>query len=129
MKLIAVVRIRGPVKVNHEINDTLEMMRITRTNHATLVDDRPQYLGMLQKCKDYIAFGEITEDMLAKLLAKRGKVVGEQPLKNPEEVAKKLFSGEVSLKDAGFENVFRLRPPSQGYKSTKYSQPYGSLET
>ncbi|VVB65436.1 50S ribosomal protein L30 [Candidatus Gugararchaeum adminiculabundum] len=127
MKLFAIVRVRGPVKVNYEINDTLEMLRITRVNHATLVDDRPQYLGMLQKVKDYVAFGEISKETLVKLLTKRGVIVGEQPVKNPKDLAEKLFSGQVKLNDPSFENVFRLRPPSQGYKSTKSSQPFGQL--
>ena len=41
MSLIAVIRIRGSVKVNKKILDTFNMLNLTRVNHAVVLKDSP----------------------------------------------------------------------------------------
>ena len=52
------------------------MLRIDRNNYATLLDDRPDYQGMLQTAKDYITWGEPDRETIKLLLKKRGEVPG-----------------------------------------------------
>ena len=61
-KLIFAIRIRGSPGMRRKILDTLKMLRMHKVNHGVLVWGIPSYKGMLVKCKDYIAFGEIDEE-------------------------------------------------------------------
>ena len=137
--MFAVVRVRGRVGVRKEIEDTMRMLRLKAPNHCVLVPETSSYLGMLQKCKDFCTWGEINEETLVELLKYRlkkrnGEKVKEEELeeltgcKTFEELAKKLMSGEVKLKEfKRISPVFRLRPPKKGYKSIKLHWPKGDL--
>ncbi|RLE53959.1 MAG: 50S ribosomal protein L30, partial [Candidatus Methanomethylicota archaeon] len=97
-----------------------------------IIDDRPEYLGMLRKAADYITWGEITPETLALLLKRRGELKGGKKLTEEyikeklglnsiEELAQAIFEGKIGLKDIpDLKPVFRLHPPSGGFKgSTK----------
>ncbi len=132
--MIAVIRIRGGVGVRKEIKDTLKMLRLHRKNHCTLWNVNDSVKGMLQKVKDYVTWGEISEEMLEKLVKKRGRKVGNKRL--TEEEVKKVLEllkngdGQPSriLRENGIKPVFRLKPPSKGFKkSIKTPYPKGEL--
>ena len=131
--MIAAIRIRGYVNVNRDIEATMTMLHLTRTNHCSLINETPSYLGMIHKVKDYITFGEVSPDVLSELIAKRGKLQGDEPItdevikKNTKfasiaEFAEAVVKGEADYRD--LENVkplFRLHPPIKGHKSVKRS--------
>jgi len=87
---------------------------------------------MLQKCKDYIAYGDIDEKTLIRLLRARGRVEGNRPLtdehiknltsyKTIKELAKALLSGKVKYNSKDIKNlkpVFRLHPPIKGHRGS-----------
>ena len=133
--MFAIVRLRGEVNTRPEIRDTLDMLRISRINHCVVVKEDPHYRGMIQKVKDYVAWGKIDEDTLTMLLEKRGRLSGnrrltEQFLKekgyaSAKELAEAVNSGTVSLKDLGIKPVFRLHPARSGLKSTKKTARQG----
>ncbi|MBU0533015.1 uL30 family ribosomal protein [Candidatus Micrarchaeota archaeon] len=129
MKL-AVIRIRGRRKISPNIEKTLGLLRLERPNHCILLDDSAQNIGMLNIVKDYVTFGPVEEVTIFKLLCKRGKkgrkllraVMKEEEIK---QVATEISSGKKAIE---FVNpVFRLRPPSKGYKDTKSHYPKGDL--
>ena len=126
---LAVVRLRGTINVRRDVKDTLRMLHLTRANHATIISPTPQYLGMLQKAKDLITWGEISKENILGLLRKRGEITGgrrltddhvkEKGCENLEEVAEKIYTSRLRLKDLdGVKPVFRLHPPSKGYKKS-----------
>ena len=137
--MYAVVRIRGRVGVRKEVEDTLRMLRLKRVNNCVLVPENPSFKGMLEKAKDYITWGEINKETLVALLRKRlrlkgDKRVDEKILKEVtdfnsfEELADALLEGKIRLKDFEKLNpVFRLTPPSKGFKSVKQYWPKGDL--
>ena len=57
--MIIALRVRGRTGIKEDIADTLDMLRLTRINHAVLLPENDSYLGMLRKGKDYITWGEI----------------------------------------------------------------------
>ncbi len=135
-KLLAVIRIRGMVGAHREVRETMAYLRLHRNNHMTLVPSTPSYVGMLQKVKDYITWGEISKDVLIKVLEKRGRLVGNKRLTEEnvkslgfnsiEELADALYNLKVKLKDIeGLKPIFRLRPPRKGFKYS-IKRPYGS---
>lgn len=127
---IAVVRVRGCRKIAPKISKTLELLRLERPNHCVLVDDSPQNKGMLEYAKDYITYGPVSEQTIYLLLQRRGRKDG-KPLRNivTEEDLKKIAK-EISegKKTRDFvKPVFRLSPPTKGYKDKKKSYPQGDL--
>jgi len=126
------IRIRGAPGMKRTILDTLKMLRMFKVNHGVLIWGEKSYLGMLNKCKDYIAFGEIDEKTLTRLLRVRGRIEGNKPLtdehiknltqyKNTKELAKALLKGEIQYRTRDIykiKPVFRLHPPKKGYRGS-----------
>ncbi len=131
-KLYFAVRIRGAPGMNRKILDTLKMLRMHKVNHGVLVWAEPSFQGMLNKCKDFIAFGEIEETTLLRLLRARGKVEGNKPLteehiknmtnyKSMKDFAQGLLKGEIQYREKDvykIKPVFRLHPPRKGHRGT-----------
>ncbi len=142
-KLYFAVRIRGAPGMKGKILDTLKMLRMHKVNHGVLVWGSPSYKGMLVKCKDYIAYGEIDEKTLIRLLRVRGKVEGNVSLteehiknltnyKNFKELAKALLNGEIKYREKEIykiKPVFRLHPPRKGHRGSikKHYKEGGTL--
>ena len=108
--MYAVIRVRGSVNVAREVADTLKMLRLTRVNHCVVIPKNPNYEGMLSKVKAFITWGEITQDLIEKLVAKRGRLPGDQrvPEKEAKEIAKKILK-EESLKDSGIKHLLNSK--------------------
>ncbi len=138
--LIAVVRIAGEVEIKKEIVNTLYRLRLRRKYSCTLIDSKNMGLmGMLNKVRHQVAFGEIDEEMLVRLLNARGQKVEKASLLdksnenskkaaktvNYEEAASELMNGKT-LTELGFKGFFRLHPPRKGIKS-KQIYPKGVL--
>lgn len=135
-KCLAVVRIRGVSDIRKDIKETMNMLSLQRNCHATLVDNRPAYLGMLKKAQNYLTWGEISKETLALLLTKRGRLVGNRKMTDEyarklgkeslSELADALVKGELEFRSLpSMKPVFRLHPPSQGFKG-KVKRSYSS---
>lgn len=133
---ILVIRIRGTINVSKREEDTLRMLRVDRNNYATIIDDRSDYKGMLQKAKDWITWGEPTVDTVKAILEKRGKAPGDKKLTEEyikelgfegfDDLAEKLVNCEVSINQIeGIKPFFRMHPPKKGFK-TSVKRPYKS---
>ena len=61
--MIAVVRIRGLCRIRKDLADTLYMMRLYNKNHAVVLEETKQNLGMIKKVKDFVAYGKIEEPL------------------------------------------------------------------
>jgi large subunit ribosomal protein L30 len=130
-----VVRARSDVKVERSIKETMHYLNLTKVNHAVIIPDNPQYQGMLQKAKDYITWGEASEELIAKMLSERGRMTGDVPLtdeivkehtdyKSIADFAKAIANNEAQVKDIPeLKRVFRLHPPrgSKGWGGIKRS--------
>lgn len=129
--MYAIIRLRGSVNTKPEIKDTLKMLRLNQINHCVVVPETPNYKGMIQKVKDYIAFGPVDAATLALILENRGRVVGGERLtddyvannsdyKSIKEFADALADGKATLADvAGLNPVFRMHPPRKGHAGLK----------
>ena len=73
-KMIAIIRIRGQVNIRREIVETLNRLGLKR-KYSCVVLEKPNAveLGMLEKIKDYVAFGELNSETHKKLIDMRGK--------------------------------------------------------
>ncbi len=108
-KLVAVLRIRGTVNVRGDITETMKRLNLKRVSNCVIIKVIDSYDGMLKKCSDYVAFGEIDEPTLAKLLERHAKGF----------TAKEIMDGKYDAEKFSEFMPFRLHPPRHGYKSTK----------
>ena len=133
---LLVIRIRGTLNVSKREEDTLRMLRVDRNNFATIIDDRPDYLGMLQKAKDWITWGEPSVETVKEMLIKRGKAPGNKKLTEEyikklgfesfDNLAEKLVRCELNINQIeGIKPFFRLHPPKKGFKKS-IKRPYKS---
>jgi len=124
-KLLVVIRISGMVKIKSEIVNTLDRMRLRRKYACVLMDGSNRDIkGMLDKVKHYVAYGEISKDVLVKLIEARAVSLEKKDI-DSDKVANDLIGGK-KLKDLGLKPFFRLHPPRKGIKS-KLQYPKGVL--
>jgi large subunit ribosomal protein L30 len=81
---------------------------------------------MLRRAKDYITWGEISQDSIALLLKRKGEITRKKKLTEEtvkeigfnsiKELANALYRGDVKLNKLRMKPVFRLHPPIGGYK-------------
>jgi len=135
--IYAVIRIRGTVGVPYDIEYTLRLLRLVRKFHCVIYPATPSIIGMLEKAKDWITWGEIDYETLVELLKKRGRTRGNKPLTDEyvqkvlglsgiEDLARKILEGKLvfhKLEDYGIKPVFRLHPPRKGFKGS-IKKPY-----
>jgi large subunit ribosomal protein L30 len=90
-------------------------------------------MGMINKVKDYVTWGEIKPDTLAKMIIYRGKLMGDKPLsdkyikshsdfKSIMSFAKAVSQGMARYQDIkDIKPVIRLHPPKKGFEGVKRS--------
>ena len=101
---LAVIRIKGQVGLKKDIVETLHRLRLRRKYVCVLIEPTKENFGMIKKLRDFVAFGEITEETKKELIKKRGK----------------------KDKDGNLKSFFRLHPPRGGIQS-KLHFPKGVL--
>jgi len=93
-----IIRICGQVKIRKDVIETLNRLNLKK-KYSCIVLEKPNEveLGMLEKVRNFVAYGEINNETLKKLVEARGK-----------------FSKS--------KTHFRLHPPRKGIESSK---PFG----
>jgi|SRR3989344_5196895 len=134
--MIAVIRIRGQAGVTHKIEETLQMLRLHKSNHLVVINDNPSMRKMVEKVKDFVTYGDITEADFAAIIEKRARSEGnhkltpeflkEKKIAGAEDIAKKVFSGKHKISEFGIEPVFRLNPPKKGHERGGIKKPFKS---
>ena len=98
MSQIAVIRIKGRVGLSKDINETLDRLRVRRKYTCVVLKGTKEEIGMIEKLRDFIAYGEIKEEVYKELVKQRGK----------------------KGKDGKLKPFFRLHPPRKGIDSKKH---------
>jgi large subunit ribosomal protein L30 len=126
-KTLIAVKIRGTISAQREARETLQFLHLEHTNHAVLLDNRPAYKGMLQRVQAYVTWGEADKSTVKFMVEKRGRLAGDKKLteeylhkigyQNFDELTDAIVSGKVEFaKLQDTVPVFKLHPPSKGYK-------------
>ena len=97
--MICVIRIAGKVGIRRDIEETLNRLRLRKKYSCVVIEPTKENLGRIKKVKDFVAYGEISENMHKKLVEKRKTKI---------------------------KNFFRLHPPRKGINS-KIHFPKGVL--
>ena len=123
--MICIIRIRGRVGLKKEINETLNRLRLMKKYTCVVLEGKKEQLGMIKKVKDFIAFGEINNKTLEKLVGLRGQPIDKNKKVDPKKVVEELKKGK-KYNELNLKPFFRLHPPRKGIKS-KLHFPKGVL--
>lgn len=130
---------KGTINVPHWANTTLDLLHLDKRFRATIVPERDNTKGMLDKIKHYVSWQVIDITTTKELLEKRARKEGYRKLtsedieklgfKNTDELAKSLVDGAVALsKLKPLKPWFALSPPRHGFKrSTKKMYGEGGI--
>lgn len=133
MATVAVVRVRGHAKIRSDAVDTMNMLKLNRANHCVILPVNATTKGMLQVVKDYVTWGEVGHETIARMLFQKGEVTGGGRLTDAYvkdnskytsilSLAKALEKNEASLGDVkGLKPMLRMPPPRHGYEGAKRS--------
>jgi len=103
---IAVVRVRGMVNLSHDIKETFKHLNLYNKNWAIFIN--PSMMGMVNKVKDYVTWGEVSDEVLDDIITKRGEKVSEYTKDTQRD---KYFE----YNEKRYKSFFRLSPPKKGY--------------
>lgn len=92
--MIAAIRVRGTRDVPHKTRTTLDNINLDKRNQCVIYEDNESIRGMLKQAKDFITYGEISDETVEAI----------------EE------SKEVEVEHG---TVISLAPPSGGFRDTK----------
>lgn len=122
VKKIAVIRVRGHLKISKKIIDTLDMLRLHNNNYCVIINDTPQNMGMIKKLRDFVTYGEIEEELLKELVLKKGvEYTGrEKDSKDKISYARKY----IVIDNKKYKKFFRLNPPKKGYGRGGIKKPF-----
>ncbi len=138
-KAFLVIRMKGTINVPHWARTTLDLLHLDKRFRATIIPERDNTKGMLDKIKHYVSWQEIDTPTTKELLEKRARKEGYKKLssddviklgfKNTDELAKSLADGSISLsKLKTVKPWFALSPPRHGFKrSTKRMYGEGGI--
>lgn len=118
-KFIAAVRIRGQHDLRPEIEKGLRNLNLYQRNSCSVHKDNSKMRGMLNKVKDYVAWGEIDKETLKLLLEKRGK-----PSSKDSKKTKKYFrldSPKGGFEKNGVKSGFKANG-ALGYRGSNINQ-------
>ncbi len=108
---IAVIAVRGTAKTPQPVKDTLAMLNLHRKNFCVLYPQTPSLRGMLAAVKDYITWGEISEEVLNELLEKRGAMYNGRTTDRTKCYSYHLLQHHGKT----YKPYFRLNPPRKGF--------------
>ena len=124
-KMICIIRIRGRVGINKDINETLNRLRLRKKYSCVIIKPKKEQLGMIKKIKDFVAFGEISDEMFEKLIEARGQIVDKDKKIDAINIINEIKKGK-KYQELNLKPFFRLHSPRKGINA-KLHFPKGVL--
>lgn len=119
---LAVILIRSRTQITRNILDTLDMLKLLKRNVCVVVDDTPAMRGMVDKVKDYVTFGTLSDDMYEQLIQKRAEEYCGR-LSDSKDLIK-YDSRYIEHNGKRYKCFFRLSPPRKGYGRKGIKSPF-----
>ena len=87
--MLAAIRLKGTLKVKDDIRDTMQILGLKRKLSMCILPQNPTTVGMLRKSQDFIAWGELSEEIEKQFGNK--KVVSLKPPKGGFKSLKQMY--------------------------------------
>jgi large subunit ribosomal protein L30 len=128
-----VVRMRGTVNVTFWALTTLQNLYLNKRFSATLVPETSDYLGMLRKIKEWVAWSKADSEIVKTLIEKRGKKITQldsqkeskkkDEYKGIDELVNVIVKDKIKFSDQNnIKPWFSLNPPRGGFKKKSKKQ-------
>jgi large subunit ribosomal protein L30 len=127
-----VVRIKGTVNIPQQAKKTLDGLNLEKRFRATIVPEGTEYLGMLRRVKEEVAWTKADAGIIKELLEKRGRKTGYKPITKPDlpkeyndidQLAAAIAENKITMsKIRGIKPWFALNPPRGGFKRKTKTQ-------
>lgn len=128
-----VVRMRGTVNVPFWALTTLQNLYLNKRFSATLVPETSDYLGMLRKIKEWVAWSKADSEIVKTLIEKRGKKITQldsqkeskkkDEYKGIDELVNVIVNDKIKFSDQNnIKPWFSLNPPRGGFKKKSKKQ-------
>lgn len=129
-----VVRMRGTVNVPFWALTTLKNLYLNKKFSATLVPETSDYLGMLRKINQWVAWSKADSDIVKTLIEKRGKKKTpkldtqkesgrKDEYKGIDELVNVIVNDKIKFSDQNsIKPWFSLNPPKGGFKRKSKKQ-------
>ena len=124
-KMICIIRIKGRVGLKKNIDETLNRLRLRKKYVCVVLNPRKEQSGMIKKVKDFVAFGEINNEMFERLIEVRGQLIDKSKKIDAKKIVEGIQKGK-KYEDLNLKPFFRLHPARKGIKS-KLHFPRGVL--
>ncbi len=122
-KQLAAIRVRGVTGIKKKVEATLKMLRLYKKNYCCVLPNAPVYLGMLNKAKDYITWGELDDETFRALVDKRGEEFNGRET----DLKKKInYNDFFVVNNKKIKKYFRLNAPIKGFGRKGIKYPYQS---
>jgi len=117
--MITVVRISGEVNLKKEIIETLNRLNLRKKFSCIVVKENKINRGMIERVRDFVAFGEIKKEVFEELLKKRSQLIDKTKKIDAKKISEELEKGK-KYKELNLKPFFRLHPPRKGIESKKH---------
>ena len=128
-----VVRMKGTVNVPFWALTTLQNLYLNKRFSATLVPETSDYLGMLRKIKEWVAWSKADSEIIKTLIEKRGKKITQldsqkeskkkDEYKGIDELVNVIVNDKIKFSDqSNIKPWFSLNPPRGGFKKKSKKQ-------
>lgn len=129
-----VVRMRGTVNVPFWALTTLKNLYLNKKFSATLVTETSDYLGMLRKINQWVAWSKADSEIVKTLIEKRGKKKTpkldtqkesgrKDEYKGIDELVDVIVNDKIKFSDQNnIKPWFSLNPPKGGFKRKSKKQ-------
>jgi len=74
----AAILIRGLIHVRHDFKKTLLHLNLFNQHNCIIINSDPITLGMLRKVKDFVAYGPVSDEVIAELEKSKVKKIKEK---------------------------------------------------
>jgi large subunit ribosomal protein L30 len=131
---ILVVRMRGTVNVPFWALTTLKNLYLNKRFSATLVPETSDYIGMLRKINQWVAWSKADTEIVKTLIEKRGKKKtpkldskkegeSKDEYKGIDELVNVIVNDKIKFSDQNsIKPWFSLNPPKGGFKRKSKKQ-------
>ena len=121
--MYAVIRIRGTVNIAPKISTTLELLGLKRVSNLSVWQEDEQTKRMIMMVQDYVAFGNISDEVLKELIIKKANPVEFGAKLDAKKIVEELKKGKT-INQVGIVNCFRMSPPRKGYERKGIKVPF-----
>ena len=120
-KKIAVIRIRGSIGINRDIERTLKQLMLYKKNYCAVVSNNESYNGMVKKVKNYATWGEIDEETYSLLIKEKGELYKRRLSDSRKKIE---YNRYITTNDKKIKKFFRLNSPRKGYGRKGIKVPF-----